>query len=352
MRRKFISSKNKISSLLLALLLLGFTGCGVSSSADDNVPPSAPESEKTSNTTADNEAVQVKIADFKIYPATSQIIIAEKKGFFDEEFSKVNAQYTVEKFLNGPAINEAYAAGSVDLSPIGELPTVTGIANTRGQKIIATNIHDLGVNILVRKDGDINSAADLKGKSVGYGVGTSNQIVLQRVLEAEGLSIDDVNSINIPEPAELRPALINGSVDAVITGQPQVTTFLREEDNIKSIYTTDDDPQLVTFVGRTEFIEENPEATKAFLRAIKDTNEWIAENREEAVDIIIEETGSSKESVEAIFDNLENVLEISDKDKERLQYTAQYLKDSGSIDDDFKIDEFIDTSYVDEVLKK
>ncbi len=341
--------KKKLS-LLLSCILLAVTALGCSAADSDHVKGTEVSDSAEEEEAADGKTLVVNIADFKAYPATSQIVIANEKGFLEEELAGVNAEANIVKYLNGPAINESFASDSVDLAPLGEFPAITGIANTDGQEIIALNIQDFGQSVIVKKDSGIHTISDLKGKKVGYGVGTAIQLVLQKLLENEGLSLDDISSVNLTEYADASNALLTGQIDVWMIGQPYVTTFLNENDNVETIADAENDPMLVTFVARTEFANDHPEVVIAFLKAMNDANEWIAENYDEAVSIVQKETGQDKESIEATFDNLNNTLLITDKEIDRLEYAAEYLKGEELIEEDFDIKDYIDTSFLEKIV--
>ena len=68
--------------------------------------------------------------------------------------------------------------------------------------------------LLVLADGPIQSPADLAGKKVGFSVGGVEEAVLGSILRHHGLSLDDVELVNVNW--SLSPSLMSGQVDAVI----------------------------------------------------------------------------------------------------------------------------------------
>ena len=55
---------------------------------------------------------------------------------------------------------------------------------------------------------------------MGLAFGTIAHFYLGRFLELNGMSIQDVNLVDLKTPAEWVNAVVNGSVDAVATAQP------------------------------------------------------------------------------------------------------------------------------------
>jgi len=63
-------------------------------------------------------------------------------------------------------------------------------------------------------NGPIKSVADLKGRKVGFSVGGVEEAVLGHVLKTHGVSLDEVELINVNW--SMSPSLMSGQVDAVI----------------------------------------------------------------------------------------------------------------------------------------
>ena len=69
-------------------------------------------------------------------------------------------------------------------------------------------------SVVVLKNSNIKTLADLKGKKVGYSVSGFEDVLLDTMLNAIGLSNQDVKLVNVNW--SLSPSLLTGQVDAVI----------------------------------------------------------------------------------------------------------------------------------------
>ena len=83
------------------------------------------------------------------------------------------------------------------------------------------------LHIIVLKDGPISSIKDLKGKRIGVGAPNSaTEIMSRRILEAHGLSYDDVQPdyLSFAEAAE---QLKNNAIDAavILSGLPKLSSY-------------------------------------------------------------------------------------------------------------------------------
>lgn len=345
--------KKQISILLALGMLVGMlAGCGASEKTKEaDVAAEETNTENVSQDTGVEEKITIHIADFKEYPAVSQMIIAQEEGIFDEVFADSDYEVVVDKFLNGPAINEGFTAGAVDIAPIGEMPSISGINNTKSQKIIGNVIYNYGINLIITGDSDITDVKDLEGKKIGYTVGNASQMYLQAVLNDAGLTLDDILTVNLTDPTDRVTALNSHEVDAIVELEPFVTQSIKEY-GLKVLVDGSDHPSLVLFVARDEIIENHPNAVKLFFEAIQKANEWIEDNPEEAVAIVKEETGVDQEAIEATFSNVTNNLVLNDNDISWLQNSVDYLKNEDSIDENFVLEDYIDTSLLEEFLEK
>jgi len=161
----------------------------------------------TSATSAEKLTVYL---DWFVNPDHAPLVIAQSQGYF--------AQNGLEVELVAPSDPSApprlIAAGQGDIAisyqPQLHVQVAEGLPLTWIGTIAETPLNAL----VVLKDGPIKSIADLKGKKVGFSVGGFEDALLAAMLKQEGLSLDDVELININ--FSLSPSLITGSVDAVI----------------------------------------------------------------------------------------------------------------------------------------
>ena len=153
-----------------------------------------------------------------------EIRIGTQKGGF---FPAVKARHTLEDtfgplgisinwvdFQFGPPLLEAINVGSVDFGYVGDTPPV--FAQAAGAKIrYAAAVKQDGNTqaIIVPKESPIKTLADLKGKRVAFGKGSSAHNLLVAALEKAGLSWSDITPAPLA-PADATAAFIKGSVDA------------------------------------------------------------------------------------------------------------------------------------------
>lgn len=134
----------------------------------------------------------------------------------------------------GPKSAEAFRAKSLDISSVADIPPIhtnwtglpTRIVAASGRKDpIGHPIYDLGVT----PGADIKSLEDLRGHRIAYSPGQAQGALILRVLNAAGLTQDDVELVELPSTADVYTnALAGGEVDVAPIGGTQVKVYINK----------------------------------------------------------------------------------------------------------------------------
>lgn len=151
--------------------------------------------------------------DWFVNPDHAALIIAEQKGLFKEQGLSVNLQEPADPSMPPKLV----AAGKVDFAVTYQPELIQDVAHglplTRISTLIATPLNTL----MVLKNGDIKTLADLKGKSIGTAIsGGVSEATIGVMLENSGLSLSDVSVINVGWA--LSSSLASKKVDAIYGG--------------------------------------------------------------------------------------------------------------------------------------
>ena len=259
--------------------------------------------------------------------------IAAAKGFFAEEFGKDAITVEVRNFQSGPPEIEALAARDLDFALLGAQPAVQGIANNIGIQILSGVVDGSeGNGIIVRTEAGINSPEDLKGKKVAVPVGTTAHLTLIRTLEKNGLSLDDVELLNLGA-GDIPAAILTGAVSAAAAFEPGLTAAVAAGGGqIRKLGTAAGYVQLLSvIVGRDDFVKQYPDLTTRFLKVIKRAVVWYNENFEESLDILAAAVSIDKEVLRAPTLAMPPLLALSGPNKASILEVGQYLRQSGII---------------------
>lgn len=174
--------------------------------------------------------------------------------------------------------------------------------NTKGQiQVLAVNT--LGVLYLVDMDGSVQSAGDLKGKTIyASGKGATPEYALNYILEANGMDKEkDVAVEWKSEHSECVASLLGGQAEGAVAllPQPFVTTAQMKNGNIRialdlteewnRLQEGEENPSAMitgVIVARKEFVEKNPEAVEKFMEAYRESVDYVNGNIEEAAGLI------------------------------------------------------------------
>ncbi|MCA9833680.1 MAG: ABC transporter substrate-binding protein [Thermomicrobiales bacterium] len=139
------------------------------------------------------------------------------------------------------------------------------------QSIAAITQHPLN-SLMVLESSDIQSPADLKGKTVAMVGVPTDEAYLSTILKSVDLTMDDVETINVGY--DLLPALFSGNADALIGVYWSHETILAEQEGYPVRYFRIEDfgvpdyYELVIVAGE-KTITEQPEMVSAFLGGLR-----------------------------------------------------------------------------------
>jgi len=143
--------------------------------------------------------------------------------------------------------------------------------------ISVIDINTLSVLYMVSGDASIDSIADLRGKTVYLtGKGTTPDYCLQYILTENGMSVEDCTLEYKSEATEVAAVLAENPDAVGLLPQPFVTAACAQNETLSVILDMNEEwnrvqgeggSSLVTGVTvvRNDFLEENPDAVKAFL---------------------------------------------------------------------------------------
>jgi len=201
-------------------------------------------------------------------------IVLEKAGIAPKH--QLAAEFT--GFQYGPPMMEGLVSGQLDAVVTSLLPPLNLSAKAPGTIKFVATLGQSSHSLLVPKDSPAKTLTDLKGKKIGVSFNSESHLDLILSLKAAKLDPKtDVELVNL-QPNELPAALEKGLVDAASIRQPQVLG-LEDRLGAKKIETW---PFRFTSIVRTEYLNNNPDAVKRYVEALKDTVLYIATNPDQS----------------------------------------------------------------------
>ena len=142
-----------------------------------------------------------------------------------------------------------------------------------------SGLHTGCITLVTLGDSEIQSTADLKGKTIGVtALSGSQHIAALRALKYEGFSGDDVEFV-VYDSDSIQQALLNGAVDAIGLGDYKAAIMVRDE-GAKIIFDTSTDERLkdencCVLFASNKAIDRKPATLAKLVTAIQKASIWI-----------------------------------------------------------------------------
>jgi ABC-type nitrate/sulfonate/bicarbonate transport system substrate-binding protein len=215
--------------------------------------------------------------------SAAEVYIALDKQFFAQNGLNV----TIKDFDVGARAVDAVLSDELNIAGTAETPLVREAFEQQPISTIAcaNKIKDFFF-LVGRRDRGIETITDLAGKRIGVPSQTIGDFYISRFLELHGLNTSRVTVVNVP-PAQALEAIMNGSVDAIANNQPYIEAIINQlGTNAVSWNIQTDQPLFGIFVGKNDWISQNPELIRRFLNSIEQANEYIVNHPAEAKSVL------------------------------------------------------------------
>jgi ABC-type nitrate/sulfonate/bicarbonate transport system substrate-binding protein len=247
-------------------------------------------------TVGEKGSIDVAYANFE---SVALFWIAQDQGFFVQS----NLNVTSHKYDTGVGSLNAMLNGEADIA-VGpaEFPLV-------GKAMLNEKIKAIGcidkidfIYLVGRRDHGVNSVSDLAGKRVGTTMGTSSEYYLGRLLSLNSMSMQDITLVDVRTPADWVNAVVNGSIDAVVTAQPYANSAKDAlGDNAFVWNAQSNQPQYALMISTDEWINEHPNLIRSFLKCMLQAEEFANNSPAQAKSIVKEHMNFTEAYIETVW---------------------------------------------------
>ena len=306
-----MSLKRILCSFLCAAVLLTAVACSSVPGEPVNAPAeSKASSEEKLQESSENKPSQgvsasdVSVADddeeWKKEPAYGQTVyyhydggncnsaqyVADAMGFYEEAGIKVQG-------YNSNTYTEALGTNAAQLS-VGHISTML-VPSTNGVDLsFVAGAHIGCKSLYVLADSSYQSTADLKGLKISApsGIGASDYNILARFFDKDGINpLTEVDLVQV-ETSACVTAMENGEIAGALFSDTFAYNMV-QDGTLRAVRSlTDEDfvtePCCIVAMNTT-FINENPITAKKLTECIKKASEWMRENPEEAVQLLLDD---------------------------------------------------------------
>ena len=242
---------------------------------------------------AEDKPAEIRIGTQKggFFPAVRQ------RQTLENAFKPLGIEVKWIDFQFGPPLLEAINVGSVDFGYVGDTPPIFAQAGgARIRYVAAMKSDGTSQAIIVPKDSSIKTIADLKGKRVAFGKGSSAHNLLVAALEKAGLAWSDITPAPLA-PADATAAFVKGSVDAWSIWDPYFALAELKE-NARVIALDKDVHQPNAFyIAGADFVEKYPSLVAKLNATFASEGVWADSHHEEVAKAQAEATGVDIEAI-------------------------------------------------------
>jgi len=212
------------------------------------------------------------------YQKTGVLVIARQQAILEKHFAARGIAVKWVEFSSGPPMMEAMSSGSVDLGAVGDAPPIFAQAAGGNIVYVAGSPVSNGQGILVQGDSGIRTLADLRGKRIGVGKGTSAHNLLIAALEKAGLKYDDITPVYL-SPPDAGPAFANHSIDAWAIWDPYFA--IGEKQGGRILVNADEVGKAnAFFIANRDFASNHARETREIIEGLAEAGRWAEAHRD------------------------------------------------------------------------
>jgi NitT/TauT family transport system substrate-binding protein len=200
---------------------------------------------------------------------TLPMYVAQSQGYFADE----GLQVEFVPAASAAERDQLMQAGQID-GLINDLVAVLLTNRDQVQIVVVrfartANAADPNFRVLASAQSGIMTVGDLRGVPIGVSEGTVIEYVTRRLLEAEGLSPEEIEIVAVPKIPDRMALLESGELQAATLPDPLSSLALQAGATL--ILDDTSHPEFGTSVlsFRKQVVDENPDALRGFLRALE-----------------------------------------------------------------------------------
>jgi NitT/TauT family transport system substrate-binding protein len=231
-----------------------------------------------------SETLSIRVAvGGRAFLQYAPMTIAERLGYFKD----AGVDVEIVDVAGGARALEALVGGSAEVTAGAFDHTIQ--MQAKKQEIVGIVLFgrhpSFALGIRNEKASTYRDARDLKGMKIGItALGSQTQFMVEYLAIQAGLASSELSFVNVGGGAGAVAAIRHAAVDAVVTGEPAISTLASAGD-VKIVADTRTDAGTIGLFGglypsgtmyvRADFIDRNPRTIQAFANAMVRALIWI-----------------------------------------------------------------------------
>ena len=237
----------------------------------------------------DDSQNKIRVAFFPSIVHAVPIIGMETQTFANNLNDGLDIE--VKIFDSGPQVIESIFSNSVDIAYVGPGPVINGFLKSDGNDLkILAGAASGGASFVIQKNSGLELIENYSGKRVAAPqISNTQDVSLRHYLAENGLKSaekgGDVFVLNIANP-DIYTLFAKGDIDGAWVPEPWATMLVEELDGVRLFDENEFWPEnkfsSVLLIGRSDYIEKNPEIIKKWINANEKTVKWINNHPDES----------------------------------------------------------------------
>lgn len=332
--------KKLIALGLAACMTFSLAGCSGSTgkeTAAASAAETAAEASTVAETSAEAADTETSIDKLTVTYVTSPLnvptIIEKDQGIFEKELG-VPVEYA--ELTSGADQTQALASGDVQvLYAVGATSVILSAANGADIKVLNMYSRSPKAFCMYSKDETLTTPESLKGKTIAGPTGTNLHELLVSYLAQAGMTLDDVNYVNMTIP-DAKAGLDGGSVDvALLAG---ATAYNAEQQGYHLVADGEGLISALIAVATTQkFYDEHPDVIEKLAAAQDEIASYMADSQDKTMETVAAALDLDVDAVKEMYGYYDFSTEITDADKEGFQKTADFMYESGMIENELDV---------------
>ena len=270
--------------------------------------------------------------------------------YFYQRFAPDGVQIEVIAFESPSDGKAAVVTKSVDFGTFGIAASIQGAA-AREPLIVVGSVCNKGMGIVARKDSEITSLADLKGKRVAIWPGSTQEVFVIDRLRMEGMSIKDITPVRVSF-SEMHAALARGDVDAYVGAEPAPSISLSTGVGkiVEYPYSTPMGGLNQILATHKDTVEQRPELVLMMVGLQRKAAEFATAHPDEMIAMTVAKLGQKRDAIQIALPNVELNWRMTPEMISQSKNYAEHMLEAKQIRTlpDFA---FLDSRFSDEVAR-
>ena len=224
------------------------------------------------------------------YQKNGLLVVARQQGVLENHFRPQGIDVKWVEFTAGPPMMEAMNVGGVDYGAVGDSPPI--FAQAAGAAIVyaAGQPTTNSLGILVPRNSEIHSIADLKDKRIGFTKGSSAHNLVVQALRVAGLGYKDVAPVYLTPP-DAGPAFASGGIDAWAIWDPYLAIGEVKQGGRILVNARDIIKANSFYIANRAFAEDHGAILQQIIDQTSATATWAAAHRSDVAKALSDITG-------------------------------------------------------------